>query len=334
MPRTPVANPSLPIAPLRGLLEVTRLLRAEGELPEVLDCDRTHDRRVPRVRHGRDQPLPAGVGRLLTSRRARQPGAREALLGRVRPLADWKELLDDRFCQPRRVSSSPRARSSGTSSGELLARRPTPADPTPGIPTTGSSSCSATQAGTCSASSPSTSPQTAAARPTTTSTSSSRSATHRARPARRAGGRGAAKHRRALEELLAVSSGLSERDARRTRSSRASATRIRAPSASRTSASPSSTSDGAHILPQASVGWQLDDATSAGRPLARRARASARPCVRAGGMLPASRTTRRAAGSATWRSRGPRNSTAAGRGPGTATCCSCRCTTATARRAA
>ena len=90
-PLSPVATPSLPpISPLRGLLEVTRLVRAGGDLLELLAGDRADDLRVARLRRRRHQSLPAGVGRLHRHDRARQrsraaaaarPGARPSTTG-------------------------------------------------------------------------------------------------------------------------------------------------------------------------------------------------------------------------------------------------------------
>lgn len=96
--RTTVANPNLPpISPLRGLLEVTRLLREQEELPELLAAvartigeslgyrtvainlyRREWDDFCVTTVHGNEE-------------------ARDALVGRVRSGADWEKLLQERF---------------------------------------------------------------------------------------------------------------------------------------------------------------------------------------------------------------------------------------------
>ena len=85
------------VSPLRGLLEVTRLLRAEKELPELLDA----------VARAISESLGYGTVAISLYRPAwddfavttvhGSEAARTTLLGRVRPLADWQVLLDDRF---------------------------------------------------------------------------------------------------------------------------------------------------------------------------------------------------------------------------------------------
>ena len=75
------SNP--PISPLRGLLEVTRLLGAEEELPRASVRDRADGRGVARLRDRRDQPLPARVGRLL--RHDGRTGSEARARGAARP---------------------------------------------------------------------------------------------------------------------------------------------------------------------------------------------------------------------------------------------------------
>ena len=89
--------PLQPISPLRGLLEVTRLLRAQEELPELLDA----------VARAIGESLGYGTVAINLYRPewddfqvATVHGnekARDALLGRVRPGSDWEVLLDERF---------------------------------------------------------------------------------------------------------------------------------------------------------------------------------------------------------------------------------------------
>ena len=108
-------------------------------------------------------------------------------------------------------TSSPPARSTGTRSGRAMSpTAPSGQHPTPGTRRTGCSCRCATRTGICSASSRWTSPRTAGARPRASSTCSSRSATMPLSPSQAAQEAAEAnRHRRALEALLSVSSGLS-----------------------------------------------------------------------------------------------------------------------------
>ncbi|HET7568606.1 MAG TPA: sensor domain-containing diguanylate cyclase [Gaiellaceae bacterium] len=92
-----MATPLQPISPLRGLLEVTRLLRAQEELPELLGA-------IARA-------IGASLGYRTVAINLYRPewddfqvavvhgndAAREALIGRVRSGADWDVLLAERF---------------------------------------------------------------------------------------------------------------------------------------------------------------------------------------------------------------------------------------------
>ncbi|HVS85748.1 MAG TPA: GAF domain-containing protein, partial [Gaiellaceae bacterium] len=89
--------PIQPISPLRGLLEVTRLLRAQEELPELLDA----------IARAIGESLGYGTVAINLYRPEwddfqvatihGNEKAREALLGRVRAGSDWEVLLDERF---------------------------------------------------------------------------------------------------------------------------------------------------------------------------------------------------------------------------------------------
>jgi len=93
-----VSAPSLPPnSPLRGLLEVTRLLRADEELPELLAAiARTIAESLGYATVAVNLYRPAWDDFCITTVHG-GPEAEEALLGRVRDLADWEPLLDDRF---------------------------------------------------------------------------------------------------------------------------------------------------------------------------------------------------------------------------------------------
>jgi diguanylate cyclase (GGDEF)-like protein len=93
-----MSDPLTPISPLRGLLEVTRLLRAQGELPEVLAA----------IARTIGESLGYGTVAINLYRPEwddfnvavvhGSETAREALAGRVRGGGDWDELLVERFC--------------------------------------------------------------------------------------------------------------------------------------------------------------------------------------------------------------------------------------------
>src|SRR5207237_6258086 len=95
-----VAMSSLPsISPLRGLLEVTRRVRAGGELPELLAAiARTVSESL-----GYDSVVvnlyrPAWNDFCVTTVHG-SDAARERLLGQVRDIEEWESLLDERFCR-------------------------------------------------------------------------------------------------------------------------------------------------------------------------------------------------------------------------------------------
>ena len=89
--------PLPPISPLRGLLEVTRLLRAEEELPELLAAiARTIAESLGYATVAVNLYRPAWDDFCVTTVHG-GPKAQDALLGRVRGLADWEQLLDERF---------------------------------------------------------------------------------------------------------------------------------------------------------------------------------------------------------------------------------------------
>jgi diguanylate cyclase (GGDEF)-like protein len=93
-----VATPSLPpISPLRGLLEVTRLVRTDEELPELLDAvartiAETLGYRTVVVNLYR----PAWHDFVVSTVHG-NAAARDALLGTVRTVDEWEQLLADRF---------------------------------------------------------------------------------------------------------------------------------------------------------------------------------------------------------------------------------------------
>src|ERR1700690_1233919 len=93
-----MSSPSLPpISPLRGLLEVTRLLRAEEELPELLAAiARTIAESLGYETVAVNLYRPAWDDFYVTTVHG-SPEAKDALLGRVRGHDDWARLLDDRF---------------------------------------------------------------------------------------------------------------------------------------------------------------------------------------------------------------------------------------------
>src|SRR5881227_2370179 len=97
-PSPPVATSSPPpVTPLRGLLEVTRLVRTVGELPELLDAIA---RTVAETLGFRTVVInlyrPAWNDFLVTTVHG-NADARTALLGGVRSIEEWEGLLSDRF---------------------------------------------------------------------------------------------------------------------------------------------------------------------------------------------------------------------------------------------
>jgi GAF domain-containing protein len=93
-----VASSSLhPISPLRGLLEVTRLVRAVEELPELLEAIA---RTIAETLGFRTVVInlyrPAWDDFLVTTVHGNE-AARDALLGSVRAVDEWDDLLTERF---------------------------------------------------------------------------------------------------------------------------------------------------------------------------------------------------------------------------------------------
>jgi diguanylate cyclase (GGDEF)-like protein len=92
-----VAAPSYPISPLRGLLEVTRLVRTVEELPELLDAiARTISETLGFRTVVINLYRPAWNDFLVTTVHG-NADARTALLGSVRSIEEWEALLSDRF---------------------------------------------------------------------------------------------------------------------------------------------------------------------------------------------------------------------------------------------
>ena len=200
---------SLPtISPLRGLVEVTRLLRAREDLPALLDAvARTIGESLGYRTVAVNLYRPAWDDFEVTTVYGNE-GARAMLLGNTLPGEDWTVLLAERF-ERRGAYVVPRGSVDWDSLGPsyVPAGGARVAIPTPGIPRTRSSSRCATSGDSCSGSSRSTSRSAAGGRPTTSSTCSSRSSTTRRSPSRRMReAADSARHQRALEELLAVSS--------------------------------------------------------------------------------------------------------------------------------
>ncbi len=97
-PPSAVSAPSNPpISPLRGLLEVTRLLGAEEELPELLSAiARTVAESLGYATVAINLYRPAWDDFCVTTVYGSE-AAREALLGHVRDVSEWDVVLDDRF---------------------------------------------------------------------------------------------------------------------------------------------------------------------------------------------------------------------------------------------
>jgi diguanylate cyclase (GGDEF)-like protein len=92
-----VAAPSIPISPLRGLLEVTRLVRTVEELPELLDAiARTIAESLGFRTVVINLYRPAWNDFLVTTVHG-NADARTALLGSVRSIEEWEGLLSERF---------------------------------------------------------------------------------------------------------------------------------------------------------------------------------------------------------------------------------------------
>jgi diguanylate cyclase (GGDEF)-like protein len=92
-----VATPSSSISPLRGLLEVTRLVRGEEDLQELLGAiARTISESLGYETVVVNLYRPAWDDFCVVTVHG-NAAAREHLLGRVRGLAEWRTLLDDRF---------------------------------------------------------------------------------------------------------------------------------------------------------------------------------------------------------------------------------------------
>ena len=97
-PPSAVSAPSNPpISPLRGLLEVTRLLGAEEELPELLSAiARTVAESLGYATVAINLYRPAWDDFCVTTVYGSE-AAREALLGHVRDVSEWDVVLDDSF---------------------------------------------------------------------------------------------------------------------------------------------------------------------------------------------------------------------------------------------
>jgi diguanylate cyclase (GGDEF)-like protein len=93
-----VATPSIPpISPLRGLLEVTRLVRAGGDLPELLAAiARTISESLGYDAVVMNLYRPAWDDFSVTTVHGSE-AAQQQLLGQMRGHDDWQKLLDDRF---------------------------------------------------------------------------------------------------------------------------------------------------------------------------------------------------------------------------------------------
>ncbi len=95
-----MATPSnSPISPLRGLLEVSRLVRAEGDLPALLAAiARTIAASLGYETVVINLYRPAWDDFCVTTVHGDE-GARTSLLGQVRDHSEWEPLLTDRFCR-------------------------------------------------------------------------------------------------------------------------------------------------------------------------------------------------------------------------------------------
>ena len=86
-----------PVSPLRGLLEVTRLVRAEEDLPELLAAiARTIAESLGYETVVINLYRPAWNDFTVTTVHGSE-AVRAALLGQVRPLEEWDVLLSERF---------------------------------------------------------------------------------------------------------------------------------------------------------------------------------------------------------------------------------------------
>src|SRR5438067_2427000 len=93
----PVATPSSSISPLRGLLEVTRLVRGEEDLQELLAAiARTISESLGYETVVVNLYRPAWDDFCVTTVHGNE-AARVQLLGQVRGIDEWRPLLDDRF---------------------------------------------------------------------------------------------------------------------------------------------------------------------------------------------------------------------------------------------
>src|SRR6476469_7683533 len=98
-PRSMLQPPPPPISPLRGLLEVTRLLRAEGDLAPLLEAiARTISESLGYRTVAVNLYRPAWDDFCVTPVHG-SDDARELLLGRVRAAGEWTPLLDARFAR-------------------------------------------------------------------------------------------------------------------------------------------------------------------------------------------------------------------------------------------
>ncbi len=194
---------------LRGFLQVTRLVRGEEELSRLLDEMAAAISRRARLPRGGRAHVPAGVGRLRGHRRARRRRTvRAALLHATNGWEHWSPMLDDRFLRggayfvPRGRAEACRPAVDQRDRGSQHA----------GTPTTSCSCRCATRSGQLvgilSVHDPGLGAGAAAG---TSSTSSSAMADHAALAIQGAQeSAAAARHRTALEQLLTVSSKLTE----------------------------------------------------------------------------------------------------------------------------
>jgi diguanylate cyclase (GGDEF)-like protein len=92
-----MSPPSSPVSPLRGLLEVTRLVRAEEDLPELLAAiARTISESLGDETVVVNLYRAAGDDFAVTTVHG-SAAAQIALLGQVRPISEWDTLLSDQF---------------------------------------------------------------------------------------------------------------------------------------------------------------------------------------------------------------------------------------------
>ena len=332
---TPVAPPSpSPMSPLQGLLEVTRLVRAEEHLPELLDAiARTIAESLGYETVVVNLYRPAWDDFTVTTVHGSAEAA-GALLGQVRSVAEWEHALCDTFLRRGAYvvpAGSYDWRQAGYSYVPPPSRSPS-AQRTPGSPRTRSSCRCGTPTAICSASSPSTSPPAGSARPTRSSTCSCRVADHAALAVQAAQeAADAARHRLALEQLLDVSSRLTAepvadeilRDVcRGVRDALGFQNVARRSSSTRRAAASTHVRPSAGDLDGAGAAARSSSSATSSRCSIRRSRSRAASCC------PNDEAEARLSHDSA--SRTSRSTTGAARTRGTTTGCSSRCTTAPA----